>query len=107
MGFTVAQHLCDTLCFRLDFACTPLMYLVGTVYNFCTYHKSLRVSLHLPGGRRRWLRRTPAIAAGITDHLWTVEELLLFRVPPPRWQLPKRRGRPSHAMKELAAQWCT
>ena len=83
------------------------MYLVGTVYNFCTYHKSLRVSLHLPGGRRRWLRRTPAIAAGITDHLWTVEELLLFRVPPPRWQLPKRRGRPSHAMKELAAQWCT
>jgi transposase-like protein len=83
------------------------MYLVGTVYNFCTYHKSLRVPIYLPGGRRRWLRRTPAIAAGITDHLWTIEELLSFRVPPPRWKPPKRRGRPSHAMKELVTQWCT
>jgi hypothetical protein len=44
------------------------MYLVGTLYNFCTYHKSLRVPLYLPNGRRRWLRRTPAIAAGVTDH---------------------------------------
>jgi hypothetical protein len=51
------------------------MYLVGTVYNFCTYHKSLRVPLCLPYDRRRWLHRTPAIAAGITDQLWTVEEL--------------------------------
>lgn len=84
-----------------------VMYLVGTVYNFCTYHKSLRVPLYLPGGRRRWLHRTPAIAAGITDHRWTVKELLSFRVPPPRWKPPKRRGRPSNAMKELVAQWCT
>jgi transposase-like protein len=83
------------------------MYLVGTVYNFCTYHKSLRVSLCLPYDRRRWLHRTPAIAAGITDHLWTVEELLSFRVPPPPWKPPKRRGRPSLAMKELVVQWST
>jgi hypothetical protein len=83
------------------------MYLVGTVYNFCNYHKSLRVPVHLPYGRRRWLRRTPAIAAGLTDHLWTVQELLCFRVPLPRWSPPKRRGRPSHAMKALIAQWCT
>ena len=83
------------------------MYLVGTVYNFCTYHMSLRVPLYLPKGRRRWLHRTPAIAAGITDHRWTVEELLLFRVPPPRWSPPKRRGRPSRATRALIAQWCT
>lgn len=82
------------------------MYLVGTVYNFCTYHKSLRLPLYLPNGRRRWLCRTPAIAAGITDHRWTVEELLLFRVPLPRWTPPKRRGRPSNATKALIAQWC-
>jgi transposase-like protein len=82
------------------------MYLVGTVYNFCTYHKSLRVPLYLSNCRRRWLRRKPAIAAGITDHRWTVEELLSFRVPPPPWQPPKRRGRPSKAMKALIAQWC-
>jgi len=83
------------------------MYLVGTVYNFCTYHKSLRVELYLPGGRRRWLRRTPAIAAGITDHRWTVEELLSYRVPLPVWTPPKRRGRPSKRAKALFAQWCT
>jgi hypothetical protein len=71
------------------------MYLMGTVYNFCTYHKSLRVPIYLPGHRRRWIRRTPAIAAGITDHRWTVEELLSFRVPLPPWRPPKRRGRPA------------
>ncbi len=83
------------------------MYLVGTVYNFCTYHKSPRLPLYLPNSRRRWLRRTPAIAAGITDHRWTVEELLSLRVPPLPWQPPKRRGRPSNATKALVAQWCS
>ncbi len=83
------------------------MYLTGTLYNFCTYHKSLRVPLYLPNNRRRWLRRTPAIAAGITDHLWTVQELLSFRVPLPPWQPPRRRGRPSHVLKSLMAQWCS
>ena len=83
------------------------MYLVGTVYNFCTYHESLRVPLYLPHGKRRWLRRTPTIVAGITDHLWTVEELLSFHVPSPPWRPPKRQGRPSNAMKALVAQWCT
>lgn len=83
------------------------MYLVGTVYNFCTYHQSLRVPLYLTHQRRRWLRRTPAIAAGITDHRWTVQELLSFRVPPPRWDPPRRRGRPSNVIKTLIAQWCT
>ena len=81
------------------------MYLIGTVYNFCTSHKSLR----LPGivGGHKWLPRTPAMAAGITDHCWTVHELLAYRVPPPRWTPPKRRGRPSAATKRLIAQWCT
>jgi transposase-like protein len=83
------------------------MYLVGSVYNFCTHHQSLRIALDLPNGRRRWLRRTPAIAAGITDHCWSVQELLSFRVPPPPWRPPKRRGRPSNAMKALVARWCT
>jgi len=83
------------------------MYLVGTVYNFCTYHKSLRVPIYLPHNRVRWIQRTPAIAAGIADHRWTVNELLCFQVPPPRWQPPKRRGRPSNATRALVAQWCT
>lgn len=79
-------------------------YLVGTVYNFCTYHQSLAQELVLPRNRRRWLRRTPANAAGITDHLWTVEELLLFKVPHPP-VLPKLRGRPSQARRAQLARW--
>ncbi|HSX82231.1 MAG TPA: hypothetical protein VLQ80_27180, partial [Candidatus Saccharimonadia bacterium] len=73
------------------------MYLIGTVYNFCTPHASLA---HASG------RTTPAMAAGITDHCWTVQELLSFHVPPPRWTPPKQRGRPSHAFKRLIERWC-
>jgi transposase-like protein len=81
------------------------MYLMGSVYNFCTYHQSLRVPIFLPANRWRWISRTPAIAAGITDHLWTVEELLSLRVPLSPWTPPKRRGRPSNLTKSLVAQW--
>jgi transposase-like protein len=73
------------------------MYLVGGLYNFCTYH----ASLSLPSGQQR----TPAMAAGITDHCWSVQELLWQRVPPPRWQPPKQRGRRSKAMQQLIEQW--
>jgi transposase-like protein len=80
------------------------MFLIGTVYNFCTYHLSLRIELWLPHDQRRWLRRTPAIAAAITDHRWSVTELLWFKVSRPP-VLPKRRGRPSKAFLERQAQW--
>jgi hypothetical protein len=79
------------------------MYLVGTVYNFCTPHKSLRKELHLPANRHRWIHITPAMATGITDHVWTVRELLSYQVPLPPWKLP--RGRPSKRMKELINRW--
>jgi transposase-like protein/IS1 family transposase len=73
------------------------MYLVGAVYNFCTPHESLA---HAGG------TTTPAMAAGITDHCWSVQELLSYRVPPPRWRPPKRRGRPSRALERLRKRWC-
>jgi len=83
----------------------PLVYLMGTIYNFCTAHKSLR----LPGivGGHKWIARTPAIAAGLTDHIWTVHELLLFRIPPPDWLPPKHRGKRSQAERDLMARWCS
>lgn len=81
------------------------MYVLGCVYNFCTYHQSLRLPLYLPNGQRRWLKRTPAIAAGLTDHRWTIQELFLFKVPPPPWSPPKRRGRPSKQTLRLIHLW--
>jgi hypothetical protein len=83
------------------------MYLVGTVYNFCTNHDSLRLRLQ---GRpdkvgHRWQQRTPAMAAVLTDHRWTVHELLAFLVPPPPWTPPVRRGRRSKAMQALIDRW--
>jgi len=82
------------------------MYVVGCIYNFCTYHQSLRIPLYFSERRRRWLQRTPAIAAGLTNHCWTFQELFLFKVPPPRWTPPKRRGRPSKQTLRLIEQWC-
>jgi hypothetical protein len=72
------------------------MFLVGTVYNFCTPHESLDPARKM----------TPAMAAGITDHCWTMHELLSFQVPLSRWAPPKRRGRPSRALQRLIERWC-
>jgi IS1 family transposase len=50
-------------------------------------HESLRRRLRAPestrgqGSTRRWKPVTPAMAAGITDHVWTTQELLSYRVP--------------------------
>lgn len=84
------------------------MYLTGTVYNFCTFHDSLRLRRRGRPDRagHRWHWRTPAMAAGITDHRWRVHELLAFPVPPPRWTPPKRRGRWSKATHALVKRWC-
>jgi len=83
------------------------MYVVGCIYNFCSYHQSLRLPYYLSVNTQRWLQRTPAIAAGLTDHRWSVDELFRFRVPPPFWTPPKRRGRPSKQTLQLIALWCT
>jgi transposase-like protein len=69
------------------------MYLVGCAYNFCWDHDSLRQ----PGGDGdglKWRPRTPAMAAGLTDHRWTMRELLSHPIPLPPWFAPKRCGRP-------------
>jgi IS1 family transposase len=61
-------------------------------YNFCLPHASLRVPLPQPlptngtGSAKTWRPRTPAMAAGLTERVWTLREVLLFRVPP--WPQP-------------------
>jgi transposase-like protein/IS1 family transposase len=69
------------------------MWLVGCTYNFCWPHHELsRRAAKAQDGRGEGLL-TPAMASGLTDHVWSVRELLTFRIPPPAWVTPKRRGR--------------
>src|ERR687898_66185 len=74
-------------------ALTAGMYLVGGAYNFCWLHESLRVAAPA-GAPWKWQERTPAMAAGLTNHRWTMSELVGYQVPLPAWVAPKRRGRP-------------
>ena len=61
-------------------------------HNFVLPHASLRQSLAAPipthgsGSAQVWRPCTPAMAAGLTDHVWTLTEVLMFRVPP--WPQP-------------------
>jgi hypothetical protein len=61
-------------------------------HNFVLPHASLRQPLLIPeptngrGSARRWRPWTPAMAAGLTDHVWTLREVLMCRVPP--WPQP-------------------
>jgi IS1 family transposase len=56
-------------------------------YHLCLPHGSLREALPVPeptrgaGSPRKWRPVTPAMAAGMTDHVWSTIELLSYRVP--------------------------
>jgi transposase-like protein len=62
-------------------------------YNFCLPHAGLRQPLPQPeptkgnGAPKQWRSCTPAMAAGLTDHVWSLREVLLYRVPP--WPQPR------------------
>ena len=68
------------------------MVLFQTYHNFVLSHASLRQPLpvaeapHGRGSAQRWQPCTPAMAAGLTDHVWSLKEVLLYRVPP--WPQP-------------------
>jgi IS1 family transposase len=61
-------------------------------HNFCLPHASLRLPIPQPeatkglGSARKWRPSVPAMAAGLTDHVWSLREVLLCRVPP--WPQP-------------------
>jgi IS1 family transposase len=97
VNLTIRQHVAavgrrvTTLCKGEDGVRQQLT-LYHTYYNFCLPHASLRQALPQPeptngtGSAKRWQPRTPAMAAGLTDHVWTLRAVLLFRVPP--WPQP-------------------
>jgi hypothetical protein len=57
-------------------------------HNFVLPHASLRQPLPAPevtqgrGAAKLWRPCTPAMAAGVTDHVWSLPEVLCYRVPP-------------------------
>ena len=57
-------------------------------HNFVLPHTSLRQTLaepvptHGTGSAKGWRPCTPAMAAGLTDHVWSLKEVLFSRVPP-------------------------
>jgi hypothetical protein len=98
INLTIRQHVAavgrrvSTLCKDEDGLRQQLALYHG-YYNFCLPHTSLRQALPQPeptngnGTAKRWQPRTPAMAAGLTEHVWTLREVLLFRVPP--WPQPQ------------------
>ncbi len=62
-------------------------------HNFVLPHASLRQALAKPiapngtGAAKGWRPCTPAMAAGLTDRVWSLTEVLLYRVPP--WPQPQ------------------
>src|SRR2546428_3110895 len=85
----------NTLC-KQEAGLRQQLALYHVYHNFVLPHASLRQPLPQPeptngtGSAKRWQPCTPARAAGLTDHVWTLREVLLFRVPP--WSQPARVG---------------
>jgi IS1 family transposase len=97
VNLSIRQHVAavgrrvSTLC-KGEEGVRQQLALYHTYYNFCRPHASLRLPLSQleptqgTGSAKRWRPQTPAMAAGLTDHVWTLREVLLFRVPP--WPQP-------------------
>jgi len=97
INLTIRQHVAavgrrvSTLCKGEDGLRQQLV-VFQVYYNMCLPHASLRqplaepVPTHRTGSAKMWRPWTPAMAAGLTDHVWTLREVLLFRVPP--WPQP-------------------
>lgn len=64
------------------------MYVIGCTYNLCWPHHELSKATH------RAAACTPAMASELTDHIWSMKEVLTYKVAPAPWSEPKRRGRP-------------
>jgi IS1 family transposase len=82
----------NTLCQGEDSLQYQLV-LFQVYHNFVLPHASLRQALaepiptHGSGSVKVWRPCTPAMAAGLTDHVWSLQEVLRFRVPP--WPQPQ------------------
>jgi transposase-like protein len=83
----VLTRKCRHAAHRLE-ALETGMYLIGCTYNFCFPHHELSHARHFG------FPCTPAMASGLTDHIWSIREVLIYKIAPPPCHAPKRRGRP-------------
>ena len=98
VNLSIRQHVAavgrrvSTLCKGEDGIRQQLV-LYQVYSNFCLPHAGVRQPLLQPvptngtGSAKMWQPQTPAMAAGLTDHVWTLREVLLYRVPP--WPQPQ------------------
>jgi hypothetical protein len=100
VNLSIRQHVAAVgrrvaTCCKGETGIRQQLVLYHVYYNFCLPHASLRLPLarlrptNGTGSAKRWQPRTPAMAAGLTDRVWTLREVLLFRVPP--WPQPQER----------------
>ena len=54
------------------------MHLYQACYNLVRPHRGIAQRLR-GDGTHRWFRRTPAMAAGLADHRWSLRELMCFK----------------------------
>jgi IS1 family transposase len=97
LNLSIRQHVAaigrrvTTLCKGED-GLQQQLALYHVYYNFCLPNASVRLPLPQPepthgsGSAKQWRPRTPAMAAGLTDRVWSLREVLMFRVPP--WPQP-------------------
>jgi len=98
LNLSLRQHVAaigrrvNTLC-KGEAGLRQQLVLYHVYYNFVLPHASLRQPLaeplatHGQGSAKVWQPCTPAMAAGLTDHVWSLREVLMCRVPP--WPQPQ------------------
>src|SRR5262249_25455366 len=86
VNLTIRQHVAAvgrrvmTLC-KGEEGLHQQLVLYHGYYNFCLPHASLRQPLPQPlptngnGSAKRWQPQTPAMAAGLTDHVWSLRTM--------------------------------
>ena len=105
LGLTISTNLLERLNLTLRHALAPLVrkswsfckdreqlrrrvIFYQVFYNFARPHLSLRqpllVEAPVASGliQPRWKHRTPGMAAGLTDHVWTFREILTAKFEP-------------------------